>query len=72
MVLDLSQLSYLDSAGIQLIYTLRENLSVRGQTLQLVIPSSSAAHDALRLAGVLHQVPTAETVEDACAQSGRS
>lgn len=52
VVIDLSRLEYLDSAGIQLVYQLREKLQVRGQTLRLVIPDESAAADALTLAGV--------------------
>ena len=65
LILDLSAVAYLDSAGIRLIYQLRERLRVRGQTLSLVIPTSSASHDALRLAGVSQHVETAETVEEA-------
>ena len=38
LILDVSALDYLDSAGIHLIYKLREKLRARGQTLRLVIP----------------------------------
>ena len=65
LVLDLTDLDYLDSAGIQLIYKLRENLRARGQRLRLVIPSTSPANDALRLAGVKRHVETIETVDHA-------
>jgi anti-anti-sigma factor len=65
LILDLSDVEYLDSAGIQLIYQLRERLRARGQALRLVIPSSSASHDALRLAGLSQHVEMAETVEEA-------
>lgn len=67
LVLDLTDLEYLDSAGIHLIYELREKLRARGQALQLVIPADSAAHDALRLAGVSGHVATSATVADAVA-----
>ncbi len=70
LVLDLSELEYLDSAGIHLIYELREKLRARGQTLQLVIPADSPAHDALRLAGVSGHVATAETIDGAVAGIG--
>jgi anti-sigma B factor antagonist len=63
LILDLTDVEYLDSAGIHLIYDLREKLRARGQTLQLVIPSDSPAGDALRLAGVSGYVATAETVD---------
>ena len=65
LILDVSALYYLDSAGIHLIYKLREKLRARGQTLRLVIPPDSPANDALRLAGVSQVVETAETLEAA-------
>jgi anti-anti-sigma factor len=65
LILDMSAVEYLDSAGIQLIYQLRERLRARGQTLRLVIPSSSPSHDALRLAGLTQHVEMAESVEEA-------
>jgi anti-sigma B factor antagonist len=68
LILDVSGLDYLDSAGIHLIYKLREKLRARGQTLRLVIPADSPANDALRLAGVPRNVDTAETLEAAIAE----
>ncbi|MGZ4298182.1 MAG: STAS domain-containing protein [Solirubrobacteraceae bacterium] len=65
LVLDISALSYLDSAGTHLVYKLREKLRARGQILRLVIPADSPANDALRLAGVSQVVQTAETLETA-------
>jgi anti-anti-sigma factor len=65
MVLDLTEVDYLDSAGIQLIYHLREGLRARGQALSLVIPPGSAVDDALRLAGVKGQAQTFEAIADA-------
>ena len=50
LILDMSEVEDLDSAGIQLIYQLRERLHARGQRLALVIPKSSPSHDALQLA----------------------
>ena len=67
LILDVSALDYLDSAGIHLIYKLREKLRARGQTLQLVIPADSPANDALRLAGVSRNIDTAESLEAAMA-----
>ncbi|MDQ6816020.1 MAG: STAS domain-containing protein [Actinomycetota bacterium] len=65
VVLDLTRVEYLDSAGIHMIYRLREGVSTRGQRLVLVIGPSSPVHDALRLAGVRGLVETEETVEQA-------
>jgi anti-sigma B factor antagonist len=65
LILDLSQVDYLDSAGIQLLYQLRERLRVRSQVLRLVIPASSPANHALKLAGISRYIDMSETVEDA-------
>ena len=65
VVVDLSQLDYLDSAGIQLLYRLREQLQTRGQDLRLVLPPGSPAADALKLAGVFDQLTTSDTLERA-------
>jgi anti-anti-sigma factor len=52
IVFDLSDVDYLDSSGLRLIQLLREDLRVRGQKLQLVIPEGSVILDVLRLAGL--------------------
>jgi anti-anti-sigma factor len=67
LVLELSDVDHLGSAGIQLIYRIRADLNARGQSLQLVIPRRSVAHDALRLAGVSRHIQLAESIEDAIA-----
>jgi anti-anti-sigma factor len=65
VVLNLGELEFIDSAGIQLLYQLRERLQNRGQDLRLVIPSDSVAADALRLAGVLEYLSASETLRAA-------
>lgn len=65
LVLDLADVEYLDSAGMRLIFRMQERLRARSQTLRLVIPSASAVHDALRLAGVSGVVDIFETVDEA-------
>jgi anti-anti-sigma factor len=65
LVLDLGDVDYFDSAGIHLIYDLRENLRMRGQQLRLVVPERAAARDALSLAGVLQSLDVDATVEQA-------
>jgi anti-anti-sigma factor len=65
LVLDLSDIGYLDSSGIQLIYQLRDSVGARGQHFRLVIPASSPANYALILAGVARHLQTMETVDDA-------
>lgn len=65
LILDLSRVDFFDSAGIQLIYQLREDLRARGQVLQLVIPSTSPTNDALRLTGLPRHVEVLATLDDA-------
>lgn len=65
VVLDLSDVEYLDSAGIYVVYGMRASLQARGQALILVIPVSSPVHDSLRLAGAERPGEVAATVEEA-------
>ena len=65
MILDLSGVDYLDSAGIYVIYGMRASLQARGQVLILVIPPTSPVHDSLRLAGAERPGEIADAVEDA-------
>jgi anti-anti-sigma factor len=67
VVIDLSGLEFVDSSSIQLVYQLREQLQVRGQDLRLVIPATSPAADALRLAGVMNELKISATVQEALA-----
>jgi anti-sigma B factor antagonist len=64
-VLDLSAVDYLDSAGIHLLYRLRENLRVRGHMLLVVIPKESTVNDALKLAGVLEYIDAFPSPDEA-------
>jgi anti-anti-sigma factor len=65
VVLDLSNLDYLDSAGIYVIHGMRASLQARGQKLILVIPARSPVHDALRLSGADRPGKIFEALEDA-------
>lgn len=64
VVLDLSAVDYIDSAGVHLLYRLGESLRNRGQTLRIVIPPGSPASDTLRLAGIQRHVDVVEKLED--------
>ena len=61
LVVDLTDITYLDSAAIQVIYGLRERLQMRGQQIRLVVAPASPIADALRIAGVPAAVGTDET-----------
>ena len=65
VVLDLSAVEYLDSAGIYVIHGMRASLQARGQSLLLVIPADSPVHDALRLSGARHPGEVVEELDAA-------
>jgi anti-anti-sigma factor len=65
VLLDLSRVDYLDSAGIHLVYRLREKIHGRGQGLKLVMEDRSSAADALELAGVMEHFEIRTSVEAA-------
>ncbi len=65
VVLDLSGVDYLDSAGIYVVFGMRASLQARGQSLILVIPADSPVHDALRLSGAERPGEVTVTVDDA-------
>ena len=66
LILDLSEVEYLDSAGIHLIYRLREELRRRGQGFRIVVPPDSVVNDTLRLAGIHREDETVTTAAEAC------
>jgi anti-anti-sigma factor len=65
VILDLTGVDYLDSAGIYVIHGMRASLQARGQVLILVIPPTSPVHDSLRLAGAERPGEIADAVKDA-------
>jgi anti-anti-sigma factor len=67
VVLDLAETTYLDSAGIRLVFGLAEKLRRRGQTLRLVVPASAPIERVLELSHVGEVVAIDRTLEDALA-----
>jgi anti-anti-sigma factor len=65
LVVDLSNVDYMDSTGIHVVYELRERLLNRGQQIRLVVPPGSPVAETLRLAGVPSTVGVADTAEAA-------
>lgn len=61
LVVDLTEITYVDSAAIQIIYELHERLQTRGQEIRLVVAPASPIADALRIADVPAAVGTDET-----------
>lgn len=69
VLLDLSDVRYLDSAAIHVIFDMRTRLRARGQALRLVIPQGSPVDDALRLAGVQSHIEVVATVSEGLASA---
>jgi anti-anti-sigma factor len=65
LVLELSALTYIDSAGIHVAYDLRDDLSRRGQTLRLVVPDGSVVDETLRLADLHRTVGMRASLDEA-------
>ena len=69
LVLDLSETTYLDSAGIRLVFGLADAVRRRGQELRLVVPAGSPVHRILELSCVQDVAPFSAAVTDALAPS---
>jgi anti-anti-sigma factor len=67
LVIDMSGLRHLDSAGVRLLFDLRRRLSVRRQTLALAVPPDARIRDVLEMAAMHETVPVAATVDEALA-----
>jgi anti-anti-sigma factor len=65
LVLDLSDVGYVDSAAIQMIFELRERLQTRGQQIRLVVAPGSPIAEALRVADVPGAVGVEASVDGA-------
>jgi anti-anti-sigma factor len=68
VVLDLSGLTYMDSAGVRLLLSLAGRLRWRGQDLVLVAPPDSRCRRVLSMAGVDSQVMLETTLDAARAR----
>ena len=65
LVIDLDGVTYLDSAGIRMLFTLQRKLTDRRQRLAIVLASHSPVRRSLELSGVLATIPVFETTSEA-------
>jgi anti-anti-sigma factor len=72
LIVDLTALSYLDSAGINLLFALGDELRGRQQTLRLVVAETTPIARMLAITGLDRTHPTHHTLADALAASGAS
>jgi anti-sigma B factor antagonist len=70
MIVDLSQTTYLDSAGINLLFSLGEEMSARQQRLALVVADGSPISRMIELTGLNQAIPVCAALADAPAQVG--
>jgi anti-anti-sigma factor len=52
LVLDLSAVTYMDSAGLGMLYALARQLGNRQQTLSLIVPDAAPLHRLLAVASI--------------------
>jgi anti-sigma B factor antagonist len=65
LILDLTPLSYTDSAGINLVFDLASRLREHRQTFRIVLPVDSQPWRTFSIVGVETEIPVFETVEQA-------
>jgi anti-anti-sigma factor len=65
LVIDLTRVSYLDSAGIELLFDLARRLRTHRQRLRLVVPVDSPMRRVLELCDMDRAAPIDATVEGA-------
>jgi anti-sigma B factor antagonist len=70
LIVDLSETTYLDSAGINMLFELSTDLRERQQRLLLVVPPSSPILRAIGITGLDSAVPTHPDREAALAAAG--
>jgi anti-anti-sigma factor len=68
LILDLSEIRYLDSSGIELLFELGARLTTRRQTLLLVVPDDSPVLRVLELCDISSATTVHATVDDALAR----
>ena len=68
LVLDLTTLSYTDSAGINLVFDLATRLREHDQAFRIVLPVNSQPWRTFLIAGIQTEMPVFETLEEAVAR----
>jgi anti-anti-sigma factor len=65
LIIDLTELTYLDSAGVRMLYELGKRLSLRSQSMVVVSPAGQPPRRVLELTGVPERVQVVETLAEA-------
>jgi anti-anti-sigma factor len=64
-ILDLTPTSYIDSAGVRILFSLSGRMRQAGRQLRLVVPTGSPLMRVLKLTGIAMTLPVDETVPEA-------
>lgn len=67
LVLDLTSVGYLDSAGIRMLFALDQRCRERQQRCSIAIPEDHLARRVLLIAGVSAMIPIRDSIESASA-----
>ncbi len=67
LVVDLSQTLYIDSAGIRVLFELRERLDALGKRVRVVVPGAAQIRRVMELAGALKALDVDSTLPAALA-----
>jgi anti-sigma B factor antagonist len=66
LVLDLSGLTFIDSAGAAALLAVRRALAADGRTLVIVLPSGTKAYRLLKMLRLTRTLPLVESLDAAC------
>jgi anti-anti-sigma factor len=65
MVIDLSQLAFVDSAGVELFFRLGKRLEERRQGLSVALPGDAPIHRVFDIVRFGERLPVSDSVEEA-------
>ena len=65
VVIDLSSIRYVDSAGIRVLVALAERLRTRRQALRLVLPAAGAVRRIISIAGLEASLGVSDSMDEA-------
>jgi anti-anti-sigma factor len=65
LVVDLSDVTYLDSVGIRMLFDLARRLDGHDQRLVVVVPGGALIRRSLEVSGLAREMALVETVEEA-------
>jgi anti-anti-sigma factor len=68
LILDLSEVEYMDSSGVRMLFTIHNQLRERGKRMRAVVPDTAAIKGVLEILGVRTLIPLDAEVSAAVAE----